>query len=77
LDVRFIRADIPFSRTRFVFAALAGALHRSRTYRQLDIPEFDIRVHGRAVAIATDGEVHPEGTVFAFKARRTALTVYR
>jgi hypothetical protein len=29
------------------------------------------------VAIATDGEVHPEGTVFAFKARRTALTVYR
>ena len=77
LDVRFIRADIPFSRTRFVLSALAGALHRSHTYRQLDIPEFEIRVHGRAVAMATDGEVHPEGTVFAFKARHTALTVYR
>ena len=77
LDVRFIRADIPFSRARFIFAALAGALHRSHTYRQLDLPEFEVRVHGRAVAIATDGEVRPEGSVFAFKSRRTALTVYR
>ncbi|MEV6610369.1 phosphatase PAP2 family protein [Kutzneria sp. NPDC051319] len=77
LDVRYIRADIPFSRTRFIFAALAGALHRSHAYRQLDLPEFEVRVHGRAVAIATDGEVHPEGSVFAFKARRTALRVYR
>jgi undecaprenyl-diphosphatase len=60
-----------------VLAALAGTLHRSHAYRQLDIPEFELHVHGRAVAIATDGEVHPEGTVFAFKSRRTALTVYR
>lgn len=77
LDVRFIRADLPFSRTRFVLAAVAGALHRSRTYRQLDLPAFDVHVHGRPVAIATDGEVGPNGTVFSFKARRTALTVYR
>ena len=77
LDVRFIRADVPFSRTRFVLAALAGALHRSRTYHQLDLPEFDVHVHGRPVASATDGEVGPDGTVFAFKARRAALTVYR
>nr|WP_306291352.1 bifunctional phosphatase PAP2/diacylglycerol kinase family protein [Kutzneria sp. CA-103260] len=77
LDVRFIRADVPFSRTRFVLAALAGALHRSHTYRQLDLPGFDVHVHGRPVAIATDGEVGPEGTVFTFKARPAALTVYR
>jgi undecaprenyl-diphosphatase len=77
LDVRYIRADIPFSRTRFVLAAIAGALHRSRTYRQLDVPSVDIRVHGRPIALATDGEVHPEGTHFAFTARRDALTVYR
>jgi len=77
LDVRFIRADVPFSRTRFILAALAGALHRSRTYRQLDLPAFTVRVHGRPVSIATDGEVGPDGTLFTFQARRTALTVYR
>ncbi|MFI9386868.1 bifunctional phosphatase PAP2/diacylglycerol kinase family protein [Kutzneria sp. NPDC052558] len=77
LDVRYIRADLPFSRTRFVIAAVAGALHRSRTYHQLDLPAFTVRVHGRPVAIATDGEVGPDGTTFAFKARRAALTVYR
>jgi undecaprenyl-diphosphatase len=77
LDVRFIRADLPFSRTRFVLAALAGALHRSHTYRQLDLPGFDVHVHGHSVAIATDGEVGPEGKTFTFRARRAALTVYR
>ncbi|MFC0429727.1 bifunctional phosphatase PAP2/diacylglycerol kinase family protein [Kutzneria buriramensis] len=77
LDVRYISADIPFSRTRFVLAAVAGALHRSHTYRQVDLPEVDVRVHGRPVALATDGEVHPEGRLFHFESRPTALTVYR
>lgn len=77
LDVRYVRADMRWSRTRFVLAALTGALHRSRTYCQQDRPEIEVEVLGNRVAIATDGEVGPEGRRFRFTSHVAALGVYR
>jgi undecaprenyl-diphosphatase len=77
MDVRFIRADVQFSRLRFVLGAIMGSLHRSTTYRHFDIEELDVTVFGSPVAIATDGEVGPEGSRFRFRAQRAALSVYR
>jgi diacylglycerol kinase family enzyme/membrane-associated phospholipid phosphatase len=77
MDVRYIRADIRYSRLRFVLAALTGALHRSHTYQQFDVRELDVRVSGGPVPIATDGEVGPDGHRFHFRAAPAALRVYR
>jgi undecaprenyl-diphosphatase len=77
MDVRFIRADVRLSRLRFVLAAITGALHRSSTYRQFDTNELDVTVVGSPIAIATDGEVGPEGHKFRFRAQPAALAVYR
>ena len=77
MDVRFIRADVPYSRLRFILAAALGALHRSRTYRHFDTNQLDVTVHGDPVAIATDGEVGPEGREFRFRAQGAALAAYR
>ncbi len=77
LDVRYARADVPFSRIRFVLAAATGALHRSRTYVQTDRPSLDVVVHGAPVALATDGEIRPDGNRFTFAAHDKALHLYR
>ncbi|WP_228717641.1 bifunctional phosphatase PAP2/diacylglycerol kinase family protein [Allosaccharopolyspora coralli] len=77
LDVRYARADVSFSRVRFVLAAATGALHRSRTYVQADRPRLDVHVHGAPVAIATDGEIRPGGNRFTFAAHDKALHLYR
>ncbi|QUF06130.1 phosphatase PAP2 family protein [Actinosynnema pretiosum subsp. pretiosum] len=77
MDVRFIRADTRMSRTRFFLGALLGSLHRSRTYRHMETRRLDVRVLGRSVAIATDGEVGPTGSRFSFRARPAALGIYR
>lgn len=77
LDIRYIRADIRYSRLRFVLAALTGALYRSHTYQQFDVRELDVRVSGGKVPLATDGEVGPEGRRFHFRAEPAALRVYR
>ncbi|MEV4319843.1 phosphatase PAP2 family protein [Actinocrispum sp. NPDC049592] len=77
MDVRYIRADVRFSRLRFIAAAITGALHRSVTYRHFDTGELDVTVIGSPVAIATDGEVGPEGTRFRFRSQPAALGVYR
>ncbi|CAM3973512.1 bifunctional phosphatase PAP2/diacylglycerol kinase family protein [Kibdelosporangium persicum] len=77
MDVRYIRADVPFSRLRFVLGAVLGALHRSKTYRHREVRELDVVVHGRPIRIATDGEVGPLGNRFRFSAQPAALSVYR
>ncbi|QFZ24678.1 bifunctional phosphatase PAP2/diacylglycerol kinase family protein [Saccharothrix syringae] len=77
LDVRYIRADRRLSRTRFFIGALLGSLHRSRTYRHMETRWLDARVLDGAVAIATDGEVGPTGSVFEFRSRPAALGIYR
>lgn len=77
LDVRYVRADLRFSRTRFVFAALSGALSNSRTYVQREHKQVDVEVLGEPVAFACDGEVRAKGNRFFFAARDNALKVYR
>jgi diacylglycerol kinase family enzyme/membrane-associated phospholipid phosphatase len=77
MDVRYIRADTRFSRARFFLGALLGSLHRSRTYQHLETRWLDVRLLDGAVAIATDGEVGPTGSTFAFRSRPAALAVYR
>jgi diacylglycerol kinase family enzyme len=77
LDIRYLRADLRLSRTRFLLAALTGALHRSRTYVQREAPELAVRVLGDPVALATDGEVPVSGSRFDFGVAPGKLTVYR
>ncbi|WP_184675685.1 bifunctional phosphatase PAP2/diacylglycerol kinase family protein [Saccharothrix violaceirubra] len=77
MDVRFIRADTRLSRLRFFVGAALGSLHRSRTYRHMEVRRLRVRVLGRPVAIATDGEVGPIGTSFDFVSRPAALAIYR
>jgi diacylglycerol kinase family enzyme len=77
LDVRYVRADVRLSRTRFLIGALSGALERSRTYVQQERAEILIDVLGPPVALATDGEVITEGRRFRFFIRPAALQVYR
>jgi undecaprenyl-diphosphatase len=77
LDVRYVRADVPLSRTRFLIGALSSALERSRTYVQQERAELLIEVLGPSVALATDGEVIAEGRRFRFFTRPAALQVYR
>ena len=77
LDVRYLRADLRLSRTRFVLGALSGALHRSRCYVQREAATLRVQVHGEPVALATDGEVVLRGTRFDFGVLDDRLVVYR
>lgn len=77
LDIRYIRADVPFSRTRFTLAVLTGTLSRSQAYVQRESPELHVSVYGSPVALATDGEVCLEGNTFEFAVCPTRLVVYR
>ncbi|WP_052168699.1 bifunctional phosphatase PAP2/diacylglycerol kinase family protein [Actinoalloteichus spitiensis] len=76
LDVRYVRADLPFSRSRFLVAALTGALHHSRTYVQQERPRFEVALLDGGTRLAVDGEVAPAGRRFRFAARHRALRVY-
>lgn len=77
LDVRYLRADVPYSRARFVLAAITKTLHASHVYRQRDLPELDVEVLDGHRRLASDGEVGPLGRVFRFRSRPSALTIYR
>jgi diacylglycerol kinase family enzyme len=77
LDIRYLRADVRLSRSRFLLAALSGALQRSRTYVQREAPALSVRVVGDPIAMATDGEVALSGNRFEFAVEAEKLTVYR
>jgi undecaprenyl-diphosphatase len=77
LDVRYLRADLPYSRARFLVAALTGTLQTSHVYRHFEAPATEIRVLDGPRRIATDGEVGPLGRRFSFTSRPGALAVYR
>ncbi|MFD9894090.1 bifunctional phosphatase PAP2/diacylglycerol kinase family protein [Amycolatopsis sp. NPDC059027] len=77
LDVRYLRADLPYSRARFVLATLTDSLTASHVYREADVSELDVRVLDGNRRIATDGEVGPLGNHFRFRSRPRALTIYR
>ncbi|WP_436499340.1 bifunctional phosphatase PAP2/diacylglycerol kinase family protein [Actinokineospora sp. HUAS TT18] len=77
LDVRYLRADVPFSRARFVIATLAGTLGTSHVYRELDVAELEVKLLDGHRRIATDGEVGPLANQFTFRSRPRALSIYR
>lgn len=76
LDVRYLRADLPYSRARFVLATLTGTLNASHVYRQLEVPEVEVVLIDGHRRIALDGEVGPLGNRFTFRVRKSALPVY-
>lgn len=77
LVVRYLRADIGYSRARFVLALLTNTLNASHVYRQYDVPILDVELLDEHRRLAIDGEVGPLGSRFRFRARARALTVYR
>ncbi|WP_020497649.1 bifunctional phosphatase PAP2/diacylglycerol kinase family protein [Sciscionella marina] len=76
LDVRIILADVPYSRLRFILAALTGSLHETKTYRRDCAETLNVRSEA-PVRLATDGEVGPRGTRFEFRNHHSALRIYR
>ena len=66
LDVRWLRADLRFSRLRAVVGLLAGALGHSRVYGERQVPEFDVELAVPGM-LATDGEVVEEAGRYTFR----------
>ncbi|MGQ0839020.1 bifunctional phosphatase PAP2/diacylglycerol kinase family protein [Actinokineospora sp.] len=77
LDVRYLRADVPYSRARFVLATLTRTLSTSHVYRQRDLPSLDVKLLDGHRRVATDGEVGPLANRFEFSSRPRALSIYR
>ncbi|WP_083884212.1 bifunctional phosphatase PAP2/diacylglycerol kinase family protein [Nocardia higoensis] len=77
IDVRYLRADVPFSRTRLVWATLTGTLADSATYVRRAAERLEVRISSGPVSLATDGEVGYRGTEFAFTSRPGALRIFR
>ncbi|WP_040741153.1 bifunctional phosphatase PAP2/diacylglycerol kinase family protein, partial [Nocardia tenerifensis] len=77
LDVRYLRADLRFSRTRLIFATFTGTLDRSATYVHRRVGRMDVQVDGAQVSLATDGEVNHEARRLTFASQPAALAVFR
>lgn len=77
LDVRYLRADRKFSRTRLLFAAATGTLGSSPVYVHALVPALSVQVNAESVAIATDGEVVADACRFDFTTKPAAVAVYR
>jgi undecaprenyl-diphosphatase len=76
LDVRWLRADVRFSRLRVAAALLLGALGHSRVYEQREIPELDVELRVPGM-LATDGEVVETSGCYTFRVAPERVLVYR
>jgi undecaprenyl-diphosphatase len=76
LDVRYLRADIPYSRFRFLLAMLTGTLAASHVYRHAEVAAADVVLLDAHRRVALDGEVGPLGRRFRFRVKKGALPVY-
>ncbi|MBF6354898.1 phosphatase PAP2 family protein [Nocardia higoensis] len=76
IDVRYLRADVAFSRTRLVWATLTGTLADSATYVRRATDRLHVRIDSGPVSLATDGEVGYRGTEFTFTSRPGALRIF-
>ncbi|MEU4323035.1 phosphatase PAP2 family protein [Nocardia fluminea] len=65
LDVRWLRADVRFSRTRAVIALMLAAIGHSRVYGERQMHELTV-TSKTPVAVAADGEVVGIATTFRF-----------
>ncbi|WP_232021605.1 MULTISPECIES: phosphatase PAP2 family protein [Pseudonocardia] len=76
LDVRWLRADVRFSRLRVVLALILGALGHSRVYHQSEVARLDVELHEPSM-LATDGEVVEEAGRYTFRVAERPIPVYR
>ena len=76
LDVRWLRADVRFSRARVAAALILGALGHSRVYGQCEVPELDVELRVPGM-LATDGEVVETSGRYTFRVADGPLAVYR
>jgi undecaprenyl-diphosphatase len=76
LDVRWLRADVRFSRLRVAAALLLGALGHSRVYGQREVRELDVELAVPAL-LATDGEVVGTSGRYTFRIADGPVAVYR
>jgi len=76
LDVRFVDAGLPWSRTRLVGALLTGQLGRSRVYRRLVIDRLEIESLDGSLRLACDGETFDGGQTVIVDKDPVGLDVY-
>ena len=76
LDVRWMRADVRFSRLRVTAAMLLGALGHSHVYGQCEVPELDVELQVPGM-LATDGEVVEFSGRYTFRVAAGRVLVYR
>jgi undecaprenyl-diphosphatase len=76
LDVRWLRADVRFSRLRVAAALILGALGHSRVYGQREVPELDVELAVPGM-LATDGEVVETSGRYTFRVAADRVPVYR
>jgi diacylglycerol kinase family enzyme len=76
LDVRWLRADVRFSRLRVAAALILGALGHSRVYEQCEVTELDVALQVPGM-LATDGEVVETSGRYTFRVADGTVPVYR
>ena len=76
LDVRWMRADVRFSRLRVTAAMILGALGHSHVYGQCEVPELDVELQVPGM-LATDGEVVEFSGRYTFRVAAGRVLVYR
>lgn len=76
LDVRLLRADVRFSRTRAVACLLLGAFGHSRVYQEWEPTELDVELAVPGM-LATDGEVIGTAGRYTFRVAPEPIAVYR
>jgi undecaprenyl-diphosphatase len=76
LDVRWVRADVRFSRLRVAVALILGALGHSRVYGQCEVAELDVELSVPGM-LATDGEVVETSGRYTFRVAKGQVPVYR
>jgi undecaprenyl-diphosphatase len=75
LDVQYLRADVPFSRTRAVLGSLLGISDRISAYVTSQVASLEVESKSGPLQIAYDGETGETTTRFVF-GKGPQLTVY-
>jgi hypothetical protein len=75
LDVQYLRADVPLSRTRAVLGALLGLGSHVAGHAETQVRRVRVVSRSGPQAVAYDGETAEPATVFEFSKAGT-LTVY-
>lgn len=76
LDVRWLRADLKFSRTRAVLALMLAAIGRSKVYSEKQVNELIVHLNAPE-SVAADGEVLGEASRLRFTVAGQVATYRR